>query len=128
MATQAIGSATQTGVGLAGSGGFLGSFASGIASGVIGLGQKFFGDKGTLANSTAVNASFLSGEGDPIKMFIQGDGAKTGSKLNRSGYLQITDLEAQGDYLEVNQANGQFGKYGKSMSPSQNHQFNELTD
>ena len=28
------------------------------------------------------------------------------------------------DYLEVNQHNGQFGKYGKPMSPLQNDDFN----
>lgn len=125
LATQAMGSVAQTGISAGTATGILGSATSAIGSGIIGLGQKYFGDKGTLANSTAINSSFLSGEGDPIKFFIQGDGV--GDKLDADGYINLRELQGQNDYLEVNQANGEFGKYGKSMSPSNNGGFDTMT-
>lgn len=119
MATQSMGQIAQTGLQLGG--GLLGKAASAIGSAVIGQGQKHFGDKGTLANSGAINSSFLSGESDPIKFFIQGDAE--GGILDSAGQLNLKELTNQNDYLEVNQANGEFGKYGKPMSPSNNGQF-----
>ena len=87
MATQTIGSAASTGLSIANSGGLIGSAASAIGSSFIGTGQKYFGDKGTLANSAAINSSFLQGEGDPIKFFVQGDGATENGILDENGYL-----------------------------------------
>ncbi len=127
MATQSIGSLAQTGLSTGASTGLFGGITSAIGSSLIGLGQKYFGDKGTLANSTAITASFASGESDPLKFFIQGDAPNSDGDMTDDGYLDLVNLRTEGDYMEVNQANGEFGKYGKSMSPSQNKGF-DTTD
>lgn len=129
LATQSMGAIANTASSTAGSVGIIGKIGSAITSGVIGLSQKFFGDKGTLANSSALSSQYASSDGSVIKFFIQGDGASgDGSTgLSNDGYLKLETLKNQHDYLEVNQGNGQFGKYGKSMSPSQNAGFNGTT-
>ncbi len=126
-ATQSLGSTAATGLSLGASSSVIGTVAKAIGSATIGMAQKHFGDKGTLANSTAINSTFLSGDGDPIKFFIQGDGIADGSQIDKNGYLDVEQLDAQGDYMEVNQANGDFGKYGKAMSPSVNGNFDRTT-
>ena len=122
-ATQAFASAASTGMAAGGSS-VLGNVGNMIGTAGIGLVQKFFGDKGTLANATAPTSHFLSSEADPIKFFIQGDGTKSNGELKENGYMNMYDLQKKYDYLEVNQHNGQFGKYGKPMSPLQNDDFN----
>lgn len=131
-ATQSLGSATQQAAGGANSGGLFGSgllskVSSSIVSGVVGASSTFFGDKGTLANSSATVPSILSGNGDPIKFFIQGQGTKSKGVFDENGYMDLQTLENDDAYLEINQANGQYGKYGKSMSPSQNNGFDDQT-
>lgn len=125
LATQTMGSAANTATSLAASNGILGKATSAITSGAIGLAQKFFGDKGTLANSSAIASIYATGDSSTIKFFIQGDSAKAGGHLNENGYLQLAALKAENSYMEVNQANGQFAKYGKSMSPSENDGFDK---
>lgn len=125
-ATQSLGSSANTGLSIGGALG-LGGKASTIGTAVIGLAGKFFGDKGTLANSGAIVPKFVKSDSDGIKLFIQGDAATSGGKLDENGYLDLAGLKAQRDYMEINQANGEFGKYGKSMSPSLNSGFNSTT-
>lgn len=123
-----MGQVAQAGIGAGAATGIIPAAASAIGSGIIGLGQMFFGDKGTLANSTAITPQFLDGEGSPLKIFIQGDGRSSAGILDTDGYLNLQKLEDQDDFMEVNQANGQFGKFSKPMSPSQNNQFDSTTN
>lgn len=124
-ATQAFASGASTGMSIGG--GILGKVANGIGQASVGLSQKFFGDKGTLANSGAITPKFIKSDSDGLKIFIQGDaagGTREESHLDQYGYLNLKGLEEQKDYMEINQAHGEFGKYGKSMSPSKNGGFN----
>lgn len=129
MATQSIGSVANNATSLLESGEKITGLASKIFGAGISLGQKMFGDKGTLANSTAITSTMVSGEGDAIKLFIQGDAwSETGDGnkvVSSNGEFNITQMKLNNDYLEINQANGEFGKYGKSMSPSVNGEFNK---
>lgn len=72
-AMQSIGSNSDNATGVAQTGGVISSLTSKIVGSTVGLAQKYFGDKGTLANSTAINGSMVQGDGDAIKLFIQGD-------------------------------------------------------
>ena len=91
-ATQAFASAASTGMAAGGSS-VLGNVGNMIGTAGIGLVQKFFGDKGTLANATAPTSHFLSSEADPIKFFIQGDGTKSNGELKENGYMNMYDLQ-----------------------------------
>lgn len=44
--------------------------------------------------------------------------------VKANGYFDISQISTNNDYMELNQGNGEFGKYGKSMSPSMNGEFN----
>ena len=82
------------------------------------------GDKGALANSLAITPKVISGSGDAIKFFIQPDGtSNTHNGVMEGGILNLDNLKNQNDYIETNQAKGEFGKVGKSMSPSNNAGF-----
>lgn len=95
------------------------------ASTSVGLAQKYFGDKGTLANSGAVIPTISSNPADPIKFFIQPQGMGEENETNYV-YNGVLDLQkGDNDYLEVNQSNGEFGNIGKAMSPSRNGEFDK---
>lgn len=97
--------------------------ASKGASTLVGFAQKYMGDKGTVANSTAVVPTISSNPGDPIKFFIQPQGMNEENEHNYvfNGMLDIT--MGRDDYLEINQNNGEFGNIAKPMSPKQNGDF-----
>lgn len=121
-ATQSIGQVAQTGLNLS----MFSHGLKGIGSAGIGLAQKLFGDKGTLANSGAIVPQAVKGSGDGLKFFIQGSsaGGLDTNPLDKDGYLNLQKLRDRDDYIEINQANGEFGKYGKPMSPASNDNFN----
>lgn len=126
-ANSQLASATQTGASLTDPKKTELGKAFGIISKSISPIQQFLGDKGGLANSTALIASYPESDSAALKMFIQPDGMKEMSFASRENPLKggIMDLSKfTADYMEINQATGSFGKFGKSMSPSANGEFN----